>query len=833
MLRHFFHILFIVVIMTTQLFSQSWVPFLRQNKMPPEVTLLQSDNNTVCFTVKVYGMLATNKRISEKNYQLLSIPNSEVMTTAGKPALPVITKLIAVPDCDDVNITVTPSNKIQFSNYSVIPAPRYEKQDWPDGSHSLIPIYEEDASIYASDVEFPGKYGEIIGTGYVRAQKVVGVTLYPIQFSPVQKALTVFTDFQISLSFSSPTSPVNKELGIFRNMMHHVAINYELSGISASTREIYPINANKLGKGSMATGSVNRVTNLNLLTDHTNPMPVDYLIVTHSSLFNSTHLTSLANHRANHNGYDVVIVHVDDVDGPHNNDCIYEFYPRANNYESIRDFIADVYANGAANHTYDGHLGYIVLVGDAFLDDNSTEMVPASRVYQTAGSDPEISGEYLEYGSDYYYACVTQTGGSYDNDQDLMYGRISVGNEGELSNVVTKIVDYELYSSGAWRNNVAFMSFSPWFFDDDAHCDQYFKQMAQIVPQSYYLSYAWRGFAADTAQAHGRPNFFHHPVDQTSQVLVPDEADEMWLRRHTGWRWGYYPNYQYGGEYSDPNNLCSADEIDDWLYDQINGGLHTFVYEGHGRQASLGAGEGTGRTIFRANDIEAELSNYRMYPFIISNACATGYFDATTADMGSVDCIAERAVNLQNEGAIGFLGSARTSYTGAFNYVDRYILEAEYNHLSHVMGEAVMESKLRLPNWGNYLLYRRQYNLYGDPAVNLFPDGYTITEDLTLSGEVDVTTSISVASGVTMTIQPGATLIFHPDASLTINGTLIAQGTSANHITFTSSNTTPHMGDWKWIKFDNSSGTSILEYCDIEYSEIGIWANSSPNVTLN
>lgn len=299
MLRHFYYISLLVVFMTTRLFSQqTWIPFQKQEKTPPEVSVIQSDNNAVSFSVRINGMLSNDKKIGAKNYQRLSIPNSEVMTSAGDPALPVITKLIAVPDCDDVTITVTPSNEIQFSNYFVIPAPKYERQDFPDGSHSLMPIYEEDAAVFASDVEFPGKYGEIIESGYVRAQKIVRVALYPIQFNPVKKTLTAFTDFNISLSFSNPTSSVNKELGIFRNMMYHAAINYELNGISASTRGVYPINGNQLGKTSVASGSVNRVTNLDLLVDPSDPMPVDYLIITHADLYNSTYLTNLANHRS-------------------------------------------------------------------------------------------------------------------------------------------------------------------------------------------------------------------------------------------------------------------------------------------------------------------------------------------------------------------------------------------------------------------------------------------------------------------------------------------------------------------------------------------------------
>jgi hypothetical protein len=794
------NIVIIIFLLSFPVYSQQlWLPFLESSQKPPETNLLQSNNQEVTFTIGINGMLSGDKFFNNQKYQRLAIPDGERFQEAGFPEVPVISKLIAVPDCDEVIISVTPSHELDFPDYYVIPAPRYESKKLPDGSYCMEQVFEENKSVYATDAYFPAKYGEIIETGYVRAQKVVRVAIYPVQFNPVRKKLKAFTDFQINLSFINPTSPINNELGIFRNMMHHVALNYELSGISASTNAFDPIFGNKLGKTSMVTsGSVNRVTNLNLLTDPTNPMPVDYLIITHSDLFNSTNLTNLANHRKDYNGFDVVIVKVNDI---YNNPK----YPSTltTRYISIRDFIADVYSHGKANRTYDGKLGYIVLIGDAFKDDNVIEMVPASYAYNTY-PDPDIPNEYLDHASDYYYSCVTETGGSYDDNQDLMYGRISVGNESALSNVVNKTINYEKYTSGTWRNNLAFMSFSPWFFNDDAHCDQEFRGMAQDVPQSYYISYAWRGFAADTEPDNGRPNFLHHPVDQVSQVL-PYEADEMWFRRYTGWRWGYAPNYQYGGQYEDPNNLCGADLINTWLYDKINSGQHTFVYEGHGRQGSLGASEGSGRTIFRVDELATRLSNNGKYPFIIANACETGHFDAKTADLGSVDCLAEVAVNLQNEGAIGFLGSSRASYTESFGFVDRFILQAEFNSLSHEMGEAVMESKLRLFD----LLFRRQYNLFGDPAINLWPYGYTLTEDLTLSGTVDISANITVLPGVTLTIQPGTTLIFYPGKSLTIQGTLLAQGNSSNHIRFTSRPHNHQKGDWEHIKFNNTIAQQV------------------------
>jgi len=601
--------------------------------------------------------------------------------------------------------------------------------------------------------------------------------------------------------------------------MHYAALNYEPDGISASTKISGAVKGNQLNKSLQVNGSVTRVTDLSTLVG-TNAIPVDYLIITHSSLFNSNSLTTLANHRRDFNGYDVAIVHIDDMDGingpPPNYDCVYEWYPRATNYQSVRDFISAVYTSGRANHTGDSHLGYILLAGDALQDDNSTVMVPAA--YPPSNVPPNYNS--LSQGGDYYYSC---TGGDNDNLQDVMYGRLSVGNETELSNVVNKIVSYENSSSGNWQNNITFLSFSPDLFPIS---DNSFLQLAQIVPSSNNISYAWRAHSADTAQAWGRLGFNHNITDDFSNAT--NYVDDPWFRRYTYWGWlewewvpliGDYDFVNhYDGEYADPNNLCGADEIDVWLYNKINAGQHTFVYEGHGGWNALGANEGSARHIFKLSEylgnnrtIFSELNN-NSYPFMIFNCCDAGHLDHTSGD-----CVAEAIVNIANKGAIGVVASSRDSDTGGFGVVDKLIVAAQYNSLSHIMGEAVMESKLIMSS----SKYKRQYNLYGDPAVNLWPTGYTVSENITISGNNTISENLTVASGVTLTVSAGSNLRFTNGASLTVNGTLTAVGTSANHITFDRSGTS---GTWGGIVFNSGSSGSI-EYCNISHATTGI--NSS------
>ena len=87
-----------------------------------------------------------------------------------------------------------------------------------------------------------------------------------------------------------------------------------------------------------------------------------------------------------------------------------------------------------------------------------------------------------------------------------------------------------------------------------------------------------------------------------------------------------------------------------------------------------------------------------------------------------------------------------------------------------------------------------------------------------------------------MTIEPGALLRFPAfsddqgggiDASrseLIVEGSLVAEGTEAEPILFTSSSSAPAKGDWHGIRVLTRSGDEsvTLSHCTVEYGSIGI-----------
>jgi len=93
-----------------------------------------------------------------------------------------------------------------------------------------------------------------------------------------------------------------------------------------------------------------------------------------------------------------------------------------------------------------------------------------------------------------------------------------------------------------------------------------------------------------------------------------------------------------------------------------------------------------------------------------------------------------------------------------------------------------------------------------------------------------VTANALVSQGYTLTIQPGVVVKFDTHCALQIDGQLIAVGTSASRITFTSNQASPAAGDWDKLHFSgycvgatfDANGYylsgSIMKYADVLYA---------------
>ncbi|MCL2246368.1 MAG: C25 family cysteine peptidase [Lentimicrobiaceae bacterium] len=442
---------FIIMIMllTSVAWSQNWVPLTKTVPAEPEISIIQSNNREVSFTVELSGFFSTPITEAGVNYQRLSIPACGVSGSTGEPEIPVISKRIAVPVCNQVNYSVKVIKTQTFSSYRVYPVPELQL----DNTDMLQEVFTINPSVYLQNDFMPTESYTLGETGALRHQHYVELEIHPMQFNPVIGQLLVATEMEVILTFNKPITDANVPTGIFNKVAASSFINYEDNGMSAL------VNDKAYKKTGFTPGNVHWID----LTDTAQSCTIvaDYLIITIPDFFTpnnpNSQLKRLADHRAYYNGFDVAIVNVEQIlglnfyyEGPSNT---WEPSDKYIKEQRIRTFIRRVFEGKNAHHSHnpygDGHLAYVLLVGDNYGENG--EGMPT-------GKEHGISNGYVPddvYPSDYYFTCITKDAtGKYDHVGDLFIGRFSVEDTIQLFNMVQKTIFHETdFNDNSWRKS--------------------------------------------------------------------------------------------------------------------------------------------------------------------------------------------------------------------------------------------------------------------------------------------------------------------------------------------------------------------------------------------
>jgi len=123
--------------------------------------------------------------------------------------------------------------------------------------------------------------------------------------------------------------------------------------------------------------------------------------------------------------------------------------------------------------------------------------------------------------------------------------------------------------------------------------------------------------------------------------------------------------------------------------------------------------------------------------------------------------------------------------------------------------------------------------IYGETLVS---GGITSNTVWTLAASpYHVTGDILVTVGNTLTIEPGVTIKFDDGKKLTLRGSLDAQGTSGNHIIFTSNHPdTATKGSWVGIRVETYANANLtLKFGELYFAETAIWRQTDATQHMN
>jgi len=197
-------------------------------------------------------------------YDTVKIIDGSYINDVDKPMMPSKNMMIALPDgMKATNIRILNVQKQQISgNYNIFPTQPPQKVGT---SIKDIDFTKPDVLTYISTEPYPSKTVELSHQTDLAGQSMVGVTIYPLHYVPIQKRLTLITSIEF----------------VIEGVDGYVCGDYLPAGISTSGQETYK---------NMVTGMVDNPKDVELHVADNPPQPIgvgsgdyDYVIITQSS----------------------------------------------------------------------------------------------------------------------------------------------------------------------------------------------------------------------------------------------------------------------------------------------------------------------------------------------------------------------------------------------------------------------------------------------------------------------------------------------------------------------------------------------------------------------
>ncbi len=169
------------------------------------------------------------------------MPDWSVTQQPGEPQLPLLALSLGVPFDVDLQVDVVPGTASSLAlTDPVVPAPTL-RAEWDLAAltegRSLLPtpVTEIDPvdEIYRSGAAYPGVLAEIADDGVVRQQRIVGVAVYPIQYRPGSKAVTIYHSLVVHIRFqpdpaaSGPALGSQPESAAYEELFRTQLLNYD------------------------------------------------------------------------------------------------------------------------------------------------------------------------------------------------------------------------------------------------------------------------------------------------------------------------------------------------------------------------------------------------------------------------------------------------------------------------------------------------------------------------------------------------------------------------------------------------------------------------------
>jgi len=175
--------------------AREWMPFADGADVEEAAARITSDGaSDTVIDLRVPGMFVEPDLRGTPGSVTLTIPGARPLSDPGRPDLPVLSYLIAIPDRGDVELQVISCEERVLEGYDVAPAVPFALEGGKPAP--AVP----DASVYSVDAYYPADVASLGEPGVFRDLRLVAVRVNPVRYNPVTRTVSVIEKLRLRLS---------------------------------------------------------------------------------------------------------------------------------------------------------------------------------------------------------------------------------------------------------------------------------------------------------------------------------------------------------------------------------------------------------------------------------------------------------------------------------------------------------------------------------------------------------------------------------------------------------------------------------------------------------
>ncbi len=210
--------------------EQRWIGFddTAAPGQAPQISVTSITDDELIVTTELPGVWLEDREAEGQLFQIITIPGEGCVHVVGRPEIPVIGRIIAIPGQTGVIVTAETEIAHTINGVNMWPAQRVKRSDGGAG------LFQLDTVAYQSDKWLPAEIAAADQPSILRDVRVVRLQLAPVRYHPVRQEVVIHKTMTVRVSFTGQSlvnalaEPIQQPISpTFDHIYRSTILNYE------------------------------------------------------------------------------------------------------------------------------------------------------------------------------------------------------------------------------------------------------------------------------------------------------------------------------------------------------------------------------------------------------------------------------------------------------------------------------------------------------------------------------------------------------------------------------------------------------------------------------